>query len=266
MEVEYLHEIVLGLIQGLTEFLPVSSAAHLILLPRLLGWEDQGLEMDVAAHLGTLCAVIYYFRHEFKAMFSSAYSSRCSFSDPQSRYLWFLILATVPVAITGLVAGDIVANHLRHPLVIASATLFFAVVLWTSDYFGKRNRGENSLTWKDVLLIGCFQVLALIPGTSRSGITITAGLILGLDHHSAARFSFLLAVPTILLAATYEGFKLFMTDVNVDWVSMVTVTLVSFVTAALTIHYFLKFLSWTGMMPYIIYRLILGCVLFVLFV
>jgi undecaprenyl-diphosphatase len=146
MEVEYLHEIVLGLIQGLTEFLPVSSAAHLILLPRLLGWEDQGLEMDVAAHLGTLCAVIYYFRHEFKAMFSSAYSSRCSFSDPQSRYLWFLILATVPVAITGLVAGDIVANHLRHPLVIASATLFFAVVLWTSDYFGKRNRGENSLT------------------------------------------------------------------------------------------------------------------------
>ena len=263
---ESLQEIVLGLIQGLTEFLPVSSAAHLILLPRLLGWDDQGLEMDVAAHLGTLCAVIFYFRVELKEMFANAYRSRLNMSDPQNRHLYFLIVATLPIAITGWLASDIVASQLRSPLVIASATSIFAVVLWIADYSGKRNRNENSMTWRDALLIGCFQVLALIPGTSRSGITITAGLIAGLDRNAAARFSFLLAIPTILLAGGYEGFKLLMTEDHIDWTAMVTVGLVSFITAALTIHYFLKFLRWTGMVPYIIYRLILGCILFALFI
>jgi undecaprenyl-diphosphatase len=266
MSIDYIRDIVLGLIQGLTEFLPVSSAAHLILLPRLLGWSDQGLEVDVAAHVGSLCAVIYYFRGELKGMLAGAYHSRFKLADPQNRYLSFLLLATLPIAITGWLTSDIVATQLRSPLVIASATIFFALVLWIADYSGKKSKGEGSITWKDALLIGCFQVLALIPGTSRSGITITAGLIAGLDRQSAARFSFLLAVPTILLAGAYEGLKLLMTADQIDWTTMATVTLASFITAALTIHYFLKFLSWTGMLPYIIYRLILGCLLVFLFV
>lgn len=266
MSADSLREIVLGLIQGLTEFLPVSSAAHLILLPRLLGWDDQGLEMDVAAHVGTLCAVIFYFRMELREMISGAYRSRLNMGDPRNRYLYFLILATLPIAVTGWLTGDIVASQLRSPLVIAFATTVFAVVLWIADYSGKRDRNEGSLTWKDALLIGCFQVLALIPGTSRSGITITAGLIAGLDRNAAARFSFLLAVPTILLAGGYEGFKLLRMENQIDWTAMATVSAVSFVTAALTIHYFLKFLKWTGMLPYIVYRLFLGCLLLVLFI
>jgi undecaprenyl-diphosphatase len=266
MIIEYLHYIVLGLIQGLTEFLPVSSAAHLILIPRLLDWQDQGLAVDVAAHAGTLFAVIFYFRLDLKQLLGNWYNSGFSLANEQSRYVWYLIVATVPVAVVGLLTSGVVEKYLRDPLVIAAATIFFGLILWWADYSGGKTRNDSGLKWKDVLVIGASQVLALVPGTSRSGITISAGLLLGLDRRSATRFAFLLSIPVILLAGSYEFYKLLSSTAAVDWVAVIIVTLISAVTAVLTIHYFLRFLNSTGMLPYVLYRLLLGGFLIYLFV
>ena len=198
-------------------------------------------------------------------MISDWYSSRFSLVNHQSRYVWYLLIATIPVAVIGLFTSGIVENYLRSPLVIAVSTILFGLLLWWSDYSGKQTRTESGLSWKDVIIIGVFQVLALIPGTSRSGITITAGLLLGLERESAARFAFLLSVPTIFLAGGYEGWKLLTSTTSVDWYAVLVVTVISFITAVLTIHYFMKFLNRTGMLPYVIYRLLLGSTLLYLF-
>jgi undecaprenyl-diphosphatase len=266
MAIDYLHYIVLGLIQGLTEFLPISSSAHLILVPRLLNWYDQGLAVDVAAHVGSLCAVIFYFRHELKKMLANWYTSGFSFENDQSRYVWYLLISTIPVAVIGFLSSGLVETYLRSPIVIAGSTIVFGLFLWWADFIGKQSRKESALTWKDIIIIGFFQVLALIPGTSRSGITISAGLILGLDRASAARFSFLMSIPTIMLAGGYEGLKLLLSPLDVDWFWVMIVAIISFITAVTTIHYFLKFLNRTGLLPYVIYRLLLGVILLYLFV
>lgn len=265
MSPDIIQYIVLALIQGFTEFLPVSSSAHLILVPRLLGWADQGLAVDVAAHVGTLAAVVYYFRRELSAMLGQWYASGFSARDQQSRYVWYLVVATVPVAVAGLLAGGLIGTYLRSPLVLAWASILFGLLLWWADAKGLRHRTEAGLAWHDVIIIGLFQVLALIPGTSRSGITITAGLLLGFDRQAASRFAFLLSIPVIILAGGYEFLKLLASPAAVDWTGVVLVTVLSAVTAAITIHLFLKFLARTGMLPYVIYRLILGAVLLYLF-
>ncbi|MEX2525236.1 MAG: undecaprenyl-diphosphate phosphatase [Gammaproteobacteria bacterium] len=262
---DILHLIILGLIQGLTEFLPISSSAHLILVPLFLGEHDQGLAYDVAAHVGSLGAVVIYFRRDLGRISTAWIVSRFSMSDPDGRVVWFLIAATVPVAAAGLLLHDLVDTWLRDPLVIAAATIGFGLLLLWSDRAGKRLRSQAGIGWRDAILIGLAQVLALIPGTSRAGITMTAGLFLGLQREAAARFSFLLAIPVIALAGAYESWKLASSTVAVDWPAVMMVTLVSGITAALTIHYFLRFLEFTGMLPYVIYRLVLGAVLLVLF-
>jgi undecaprenyl-diphosphatase len=265
MENGILHYLVLGLVQGLTEFLPISSSAHLILLPRLLDWQDQGLVVDVAAHVGTLCAVFFYFRKDLIKMSSNWISSGFGIQDFHSRYFWFLVIATLPIAVSGLLLSGMVETYLRSPLVIALATIFFGCLIYLADKVGKKNRPEGELTFKDVIIIGLLQVLALIPGTSRSGISITAGLMLGLERRAAARFSFLLSVPTIILAGGYEGLKLVLSQEAVYWPGVVTVTITSFVLATLTIHFFIKFLNYTGVVPYVIYRILLGVYLLYLF-
>lgn len=263
---DYLHYLLLGLIQGLTEFLPISSSAHLILVPLITGVSDQGLAIDVAAHVGTLAAVVWYFRTELKQMSVNWHNSGYSFTDPQSRYVWYLLVATIPAVLAGLLLAGGIETYLRSPLVIAATTIIFGLLLWWADYSGKRSRNEHGLRWRDVLIIGLFQMLALIPGVSRSGITITAGLLLGLDRKSASRFSFLLSIPVILLAGTYQSYKLIASTVDVNWSAVLLVMVVSAIIAALTIHYFLKFLEKTGMLPYVIYRLLLGGLLVYLFI
>ena len=156
-------------------------------------------------------------------------------------------------------------GHLRNPLVIAGATAGFALLLWWADGYGRRRRSLDDFRARDAVVTGLFQVLALIPGTSRSGITITAGLMLGLKREAASRFSFLLAIPVILLASGYELLNIGFSALQVDWTALVTVTAVSFISAYLTIHWFLKLVEWTGMLPYVIYRLFLGAVLIALF-
>lgn len=263
---DYLHAIYLALLQGLTEFLPISSSAHLILLPRLAGWADQGLAFDVAVHVGTLTAVVTYFRHDIHRLLVAwlrSFSSRPLSVD--ARLAWFVLLGTIPVAVAGMLQRDVVETYLRSPLVIALTTIGFGVLLGWADYRGRHARDEGTLTLTNVVWIGLAQALALIPGTSRSGITMTAALALGLTRSAAARFSFLLSIPVILLAGGFESLKLFQQTGPVAWEALLLGTVVAAVSAYLCIMFFLRLIERIGMLPFVIYRLVLGVVLLLLF-
>jgi len=260
-----LHAIYLALLQGLTEFLPISSSGHLILLPNLFGWQDQGLAFDVAVHVGSLVAVVTYFRHELVVMSKDWFQSVAQRKMVgESRLAWAVLWGTVPVGLAGLLLNDFIELFLRTPLVIAITTVLFGALLWWADVAGKRNRTEHDVHWKDILIVGCAQALALLPGTSRSGATMTAGLMLGLTREASARFSFLLSIPVIVLAGGYQSVKLIKSDVVIQWGYLSIGVIVSTVTAYLCIHVFLKLLERVGMLPFVIYRFLLGGVLFYL--
>jgi undecaprenyl-diphosphatase len=263
--VDILQIIVLALVQGLTEFLPISSSAHLILVPILTGWDDQGLAFDVAVHVGTLTAVVLYFRKEISKMFFAWIASLKGKHSEDSKLAWGVLIGTIPVGIAGLLFKDVISEHLRTPLVIAATTIIFGLLLWYADWSGKRQRDEHSLSWKDIMVIGCAQAVALIPGTSRSGITITAGLMLGLTAPAAARFSFLLSIPVIVLAGGVETLDYLKVASIDDMNDLIIGVLISAVSAYLCIHYFLILLERIGMTPFVIYRLLLGIVLLSLY-
>lgn len=263
---DFLQVLVLALVQGLTEFLPISSSAHLILVPQLLEWPDQGLAFDVAVHIGTLSAVIFYFRHQIRDIlidWTRSLGERRSVG--QSQLGWAVIIATIPAVLAGFVFKDMIENELRSPLVIATTTVFFGLLLWASDANGKKVRNETTLNILDVLVIGLAQALALIPGTSRSGITITAALFLGLNREAAARFSFLLSIPLILGAGLLKLKDLLEMNAPVDWYSIIAGTAISGISAYICIYLFLKALNKIGMTPFVIYRLLLGGILFLVF-
>ncbi len=257
---------VLALVQGFTEFLPISSSAHLILVPMLSDWPDQGLAFDVAVHFGTLTAVVAYFRVELADMASSWFRSLGSrHPDEEAQLAWAVLLGTIPLGFFGLMFHDFIETSLRSPLVIATTTILFGALLWYADVKGPRTRCEYRLSASRIAIIAFAQALALIPGTSRSGVTITAGLLVGLDRKAAARFSFLLSIPAILMAAGYETRNLLLAGGAVEWVPMLIGVVVSAVSAYACIHYFLKLLDRIGMLPFVIYRFVLGVVLFALF-
>ena len=262
---DILQIIVLALVQGLTEFLPISSSAHLILVPYLTDWPDQGLAFDVAVHVGTLTAVVIYFRKEISKMFFAWLASLKGRHSEDSRLAWGVLIGTIPVGIVGLLFKDVISEHLRTPLVIAGTTIIFGLLLWYADWSGKRQRDEHSLSWKDIIIIGCAQAIALIPGTSRSGITITAGLMLGLTAPAAARFSFLLSIPVIVLAGGMETLDYLEVASVDDMNDLIIGALISAVSAYLCIHYFLMLLERIGMTPFVIYRMLLGVVLLSLY-
>lgn len=262
---DFFQTVILALVQGLTEFLPVSSSAHLILLPRVAGWADQGLAFDVAVHVGTLCAVVWYFRHELVPMGHDWFGSLRGRHTPDSRLAWAVLFGTIPVGIAGLAFNDLIEVHLRSPLVIAATTIGFGLLLWWSDRAGRRERDEHAITWRDVLVVGVAQAIALIPGTSRSGITMTAALFMGLDRVGAARFSFLLSIPVIVLAGGLETLKLIRSAAPVDWGALVLGVVISAISAYLCIRVFIALLQRIGMTPFVIYRLVLGGVLLVTF-
>ena len=256
----------LALLQGLTEFLPISSSAHLILFPKFTDWSDQGLAFDVAVHLGTLIAVVYYFRHDLKVIMADFFQSLIQRKlVGESRLAWAVGLGTIPVGIAGLMFKDYIELELRSPQVIAWATVVFALLLWWADSLPQRTRDEHRLTWKDIVVIGIAQAIALIPGTSRSGITMTAGLMMGLTRTAAARFSFLLSIPVIILAGGLNGIELAQQVGPVDWNSLIIGTAISAVSAYLCIHFFLKLLERVGMLPFVIYRLALAAILFAIY-
>lgn len=262
--------IILALLQGLTEFLPISSSAHLILPSKILGWQDQGLAFDVAVHVGTLLAVMLYFRKELGAM-SVAWLGTVNIgpaknsSDSQIKFegqlSWWIIFATIPAGLFGLFGKDFIEEHLRSAIVIASTTLLFGFLLGFADIKAgnrKSHKPLEKLGFKGAMLIGVAQAIALIPGTSRSGITMTIGLMLGLSRDNAARFSFLLSIPAIAMAGSYLTLKLILSTEAVDWQAIGLGSLLAFISAYACIHYFLILLNKLGMMPFVIYRLILG--------
>jgi len=256
----------LALLQGLTEFLPISSSAHLILLPLLNDWQDQGLAFDVAVHMGSLTAVVWYFRCQLITM---SKDWGCSVvqrkSVGESRLAWAVLLGTIPVGLAGLIFHDFISTELRSPLVIAATTIGFGLLLGWADWRAKQSRDEHSLSWGDIVFVGIAQAIALIPGTSRSGITMTAGLMLGLERSAAARFSFLLSIPVIVLSGGLETIKLIQSDTLVDWTTLLIATTVSALAAYLCIYLFLKLVSRMGMWPFVVYRLLLGAGLLYIF-
>lgn len=257
---DIIQAIFLALIQGITEFLPISSSAHLLLPKEVLGWPDQGLAFDVAVHVGSLAAVVVYFRTEVGQITSGGLNSlRGRWSD-DARMAWLLVLATVPVALAGLIFEDFIESNLRNSEVIAYATLVGAALLFIADRYSRDNLEIAKLGWKLVLIIGIAQASALIPGTSRSGITMTAALLVGLNSTSAAKFSFLMSIPAILLSGGWQAIQLIGT-VDTPWLTIAVATLVSGLSAYLCIHYFLKLIQKIGFMPFIIYRVILGLLL-----
>lgn len=231
-----------------------------------MDWQDQGLIYDIAVHLGSLFAVVLYLREDLKQIFTAwVLSLSAGKQTHESLLFWYVAVASVPIAVGGYLMRDVVATYLRSPMVIAISTIVFGLLLWWADVTGKRLRDIEKIGLRDAIIIGLSQVMAIVPGTSRSGITITAGLMLGLERRTAARFSFLLSIPTILMAGGYEAFRYFSGAEHIDWGSFFSVAVISAITAWLAIHYFLKFLEKTGMLPYVIYRLLLGAVLIVMF-
>ena len=253
---ETIQAILLAIIQGLTEFLPISSSAHLILLSELAGWEDQGLVFDVALHFGTLLAVIFYFRDDLLNMFCpSNFKSIDSLIHSQ---LGIITVATIPVVLFGGLFSESIEQNLRSSMVIAIATIFFGLLLFLADS-KKKNNNDIAVNLGIGFLIGLSQVFALIPGTSRSGVTITAGLFLGLSREEAAKFSFLLAIPVIMAASAFELYQLTQVEVLVfDYFDLLLGIVVSFVVAFLTIKWFLAVVQKIGMLMFAIYRVALG--------
>mgnify|MGYP001825477729 FL=1 len=258
--------LVLAIVQGLTEFLPISSSGHLILSPYLFGFDDQGLAFDVAVHLGSLSAVLAYFRHDVWQIAVGWLRSLVpgTQGSGESRLGWAIIVGTVPVVLAGLALKSLVEGDLRAPWVIAATTILFGLLLGWVDLRGRRVRGIGDISLRDALIIGLSQVLALIPGTSRSGITITAGLWLGLSRAAASRFSFLLSIPTILASSVLVTRDLLQSETVVDWYGLGLGALLSGATAYLAIFFFLRFIERIGMWPFVIYRLLLGCIILML--
>ncbi|MBF0186693.1 MAG: undecaprenyl-diphosphate phosphatase [Magnetococcales bacterium] len=265
---DLVHAVILALIQGITEFLPISSSGHLVLAPHLFGWQDQGLHFDIATNTGSWLAVVIYFRSDVVSLLESGWVSikrRTVFLDPEARLFWSLALATIPVGLVGLMFKEQIATLVRDPIVIATTSILFGVLLWWSDRVGDRTRPLRGIRWRDALFIGLAQALALIPGTSRSGITITAGLFAGFNRHAAARFSFLMTLPIGILAGGLDLVELTGTDLSSDaWMAMGLGMAVSGISAYLVIDWLLGWLRRRTLTPFVIYRILLGCVIFAL--
>ncbi len=238
---------VLGAVQGLAEFLPISSSAHLILVPRLLGWADQGLSYDVALHWGTLAALAICFWRDWLRLLGEARSG--------SALLWRIAAASVPAALAGLILDDLVETRFRSPALIAGTLASFGILLAAAERLGRQNRGPEGLDWRVCLGIGLAQALAIVPGVSRSGITITAGLLLGLRREEAARFSFLLAAPI-----TFGAGLMKLRDVGPEamtmpfWIGIA----VSGATGAAAIWGLLRYVRSRSLLPFVIYRVVLA--------
>lgn len=258
-----LQVVILAIVQGLTEFLPISSSGHLVLVPVFLGWEDQGLAFDVAVHFGSLIAVLLFFRKDITALLGGSFQVLGgNVKTIESRMALGIALGTIPAALAGLLFVDWIEANLRSPSVIVFTLSGYAVLMVLADRFGRRTRDISSVQIKDAILIGVAQALALVPGTSRSGITITTAMALGFERQDAARFSFLLAVPVILLATLYSLLGLLSSDTPVAWGQLAVSVIVSAIVAYLSIEFFMRFVSRIGLMPFAIYRFALAAVIF----
>jgi undecaprenyl-diphosphatase len=256
---DLLRAAILGIVQGLTEFIPVSSSGHLILVPALFGWEDQGLAFDVGLHLGTLVALLAYFWRDWFNMFSSTLGDLRSVGPAWRRYryetrlLFALALGSIPIAVLGLLVGDWIEENVRQAWVVAIGLAVAGTVMWLVDRWGRHSRTGGEFGVRDALLVGCAQCLALVPGVSRSGSTITAGIALDFRRDAAARFAFLLGTPAIVGAALFKA-----ADLGKEWRAEFDVLAVGFIASAITgfavIHVLLRFLRTRSLTTFVMYR------------
>jgi len=256
--VTYVQGVVLGLVQGLTEFLPVSSSGHLILVPHVFGWPDQGLAFDAVMHLGTLAALLAYFRRELLGMVTGALSRRLAV---------LLVLATIPGALAGVVLEKLIESTLRSPVLIAATTAGWAIVMWIAD---RRAAAASAMpgdplervSLGQALAVGCAQALALIPGTSRSGITITTGLLGGFDRATAARFAFLLGIPITAGAGSLKALHLLKEGLPPGEAGPLAAALVTaFVSGWFAVWFLVSYLKTRSLRPFVVYRLLLALVI-----
>lgn len=254
-----LEAVVLGLVQGLGEFLPISSSAHLILVPWIFNWRDPGLSFDVSLHLGTLVAVLAFFWQDWITLARDGLSGR---RTPAGRMFWYLVVATVPGAAFGFLFEDYIATIFRNPLLIAVMLILMGVILYLADRLAPSIKGMDRIGWKESLIIGISQAFALIPGVSRSGITMTAGRLLGLDRETSARFSFLLSTPIIVGAGVLQAHRLTPADLTVPFMAGVAI---SAVVGYLAIKFLLRFLVSNNFAIFTFYRFILGAAVIMLY-
>ena len=256
---ELLQIIFLSIIQGITEFLPISSSAHLIIFPSIFGWKDQGTFLDISMHFGSLLAVIYYFYKFEKGIFSSSNASN---------YISIkkIIIGSIPVLIFGFIFYDYISLNFRSIEIISVSTIFFAILLLASEYFAKNNKEIKNINNLDIFIIGLFQTIALVPGTSRSAIIILAALLLGYNKKSAIVIALTLAFPVIFLAMSHEILMInsHLYDFSILIKSIISI-LISFLVSFLVIKYFIKLINRTGFYPYMIYRIFLGLFLIIFF-
>lgn len=258
--------IILGLLQGLTEFLPISSSGHLLIAPELFGWQDPGASFTAVTQLGTMAAVLLYF---WKDLIRIAKAWVLSLFKPElrgtldSRMGWYILIGTIPIGLAGILFSDQIKTVARDLRLTASMLIIFGILLYLADRYGKFDRTEKNLTLKSAIAFGLAQTLALIPGVSRSGATITAGRAMGFDRGAAARFSFLLSVPAVVLSGLYEA-----RDIGVEgspeWGPTIVATLVAFVVGYAAIAWLLKWLTSHSVLVFTVYRLILGAFIFLM--
>ena len=257
---------VLGIVQGLTEFLPISSSGHLRIVPAFAGWEDPGAAFTAVIQLGTMAAVLLYFRHDLLNIARAWYAG---LRDParrgelDSRMGWYLIVGTVPIVVFGFAFDDTIEDDLRSLNLIAAMLIGLGLLLFLAERAARRDREIEGVTWRDSLIIGFAQAAALVPGVSRSGATITAGLFLGFDRAAAARFSFLLSVPAVVLSGLYQ-----LRDIGgegaVGFVPTALATIAAFVSGYAAIAFLLKFLVTHTTAVFVVYRVALGVVVLAL--
>lgn len=266
---ETLQAIVLGIIQGLTEFLPISSSGHLLLVPWVLGWEPMGLTFDVIVHGGTLLAMVIYFRQDWLKMMRQMFTrmTRPGVSDSMHSLAMPLLIGTIPAAAAGIFFENFIEHQLRSPVIIAFTLGSFGLLLWSADRWGSQKRSLESLSLRDGLVIGVAQAVALVPGVSRSGVTITAALFLGMSRAESAHFSFLLGTPIIAGATAFRLYGLLQGQ-DMEMISTVTLlagVLSSSISGFLCIKYFFSFLRVRTYLVFVVYRLLLAaCILFLL--
>jgi len=261
--VDLIQSIILGILQGLTEFLPISSSGHILIVPALLGWEDPGAAFTAVIQLGTEAAVLIYFR---KDLWDIAKTWLASLHRPElrgelnARMGWYLIVATIPIGLLGFAFQDQIETAARNLWLVGSTLIAFGLILGWADRVGAREREVGELSFRDGVLIGLAQSLALIPGVSRSGATISAGLFLGLNRRAAARFAFLLAIPAVVVSGLYELYKLLSGKEHFDepMINIAVATLVSFVVGYAVIAWLLRYLATHSMSIFVWYRVILG--------
>jgi len=254
--------VVLAIVQGLTEFLPISSSGHLVLVPYFASWPDQGLAFDVAVHFGSLIAVCAFFRRDIAGLLQGGVQLLGgNRQSPQASMALAIGLGTIPAALAGLLFAAWIEENLRDPAIIVYTLAGYGILMALADRYARRERGITSVGLGDAMIIGLAQALALVPGTSRSGVTITAGRLLGFERQDAARFSFLLSAPVILLATVYQGFELVTNGDVVPWGELAVGVGISAIVAYLSIEFFMRVVSRIGLAPFAIYRLALAAVI-----